>query len=99
MLTSEWVPKGNEIKLNVEQQGPILHPKSAKVKSYVSKNSRVELGHKLSCQREVDSTRLSLLVENAKCISRGESFSISPSKIPNLRKEMVAEISLGFLFS
>ena len=37
--------------------------------------------------------------QNAKCISRGESFSISPSKIPNLRKEMVAEISLGFLFS
>ena len=64
VLTSEWVPKGNEIKLNVEQQGPILHPKSAKVKSYVSKNSRVELGHKLSCQREVDSTRLSLLVDN-----------------------------------
>ena len=64
VLTSEWVPQGNDIKLNVEQQGPILHPMSAIVKSYTSKNSRVELGKKLSGQREVVSTRLSLLVDN-----------------------------------
>ena len=64
MLTSEWVPQGNEIKLNVEQQGPILHPITAEVKSFISKNSRIELGKKLSGLREVTSTRYSLMVEN-----------------------------------
>ena len=39
------------------------------------------------------------MCQNAKCISRGENFSISPSNIPDLRKEMVAEVSLGFLFT
>ena len=64
VLTSEWVPQGNEVKLNVEQQGPILHPITAEVKSFISKNSRIELGKKLSGLREVTSTRYSLMVEN-----------------------------------
>ena len=63
-MTSEWVPQGNEIKLNVEQQGPILHPITAEVKSFISKNSRIELWKKLSGLREVTSTRYSLMVEN-----------------------------------
>ena len=37
--------------------------------------------------------------QNIKSISRREKFSICPSDLPAIRKEMVAEIALGFLFN
>ena len=37
--------------------------------------------------------------QNIKSISRREKFSICPSDLPVIRKEMVAELALGFLFS
>ena len=37
--------------------------------------------------------------QNAKCISRREIFSVRPSDLPAIRKEMVAELALGFLFN
>ena len=53
-------------------------------------------------QKSLGNPALDCLLSQWHCqsfISRGENFSISPSNIPDLRKEMVAKIFLGFLFS